>query len=285
MILIALLGILIFGLHGCGGGGSSTQSPASAPPSPPEDAPVWTQIDTLGFCCHYTPIIFDGGALRVYSNTGSAGDGVWHLDGVPVLRIADPRDAYIRTSAVQRDQRGYFALLYTGACYGAGCPGGNGFSPSWATSPDGRTNWTWHGPVSPYGRYQASAAAMVIEADGSFTAWTDNANAKLRRSTSHEGIHWIADAADSWPAELSGDDPQFPSATRTPFGYHAIVANRWPATAHRHLWSCTGKTWRVLEMSAPTLSEKGANLTYADGMIYALSAGKLWSTPARGWTC
>ena len=113
MIIIALIALALGMLSGCGGGGSSTQSPASAPPTPP-DAPVWTQIDTLGFCCHYTPIVWDGG-LRVYSNTGPAGDGVWHLDGVPVLRITDPRVAYLRTSAVQRDARGYFALLYTGA--------------------------------------------------------------------------------------------------------------------------------------------------------------------------
>lgn len=277
MILLALIVAIVAALYGCGGGSSSGEKVAPVADAP--DAPVWTEVGETGVCCHYTPIVFDG-HLRVYSNTGPSGDGVWHLDGREVLRISDPRDRYIRTSAVARDHRGYVALLYSGDGY----PTQGGYSPSWATSPDGQV-WTWHGSVSVYGRFQSSAAALVIEADGSFTAWSDNTGVKLRRSTSHDGIHWTADKADAWPVELSGDSPQFPSAARTPYGYHMIAADQWPAQRHRHLFSCDGEKWRVLEMDAPTINQKGANLTYSDGTLYAVAAGRIWTTPARGWTC
>lgn len=276
MILIAILAAIVAALYGCGGGSSS--EPKAAPVEP-EDAPVWTEVGETSVCCHYTPIVWDGG-LRVYSNTGPSGDGVWHLDGREVLRISDPRDRYIRTSAVARDQRGYAALLYTGDGY----PSLGGYSPSWATSPDGQA-WTWHGSVSPFGRYQGSGAALVIEADGTYSAWTDNTGVKLRRSTSHDGIHWTADKTDAWPVELAGDSPQFPSAARTPYGYHLIAADQWPAQHHRHLWSCNGRDWRVLEMDAPTINSKGANLAYADGVLYAVAAGRIFTTPAREWKC
>lgn len=277
MIAILLIAALVLWLTGCGGRSSSESK--SAPVADAPDLPVWTEVGETGVCCHYTPIVWDGG-LRVYSNTGPSGDGVWHLDRREVLRISDPRDRYIRTSAVARDHRGYVGLLYTGDGY----PTQGGYSPSWATSPDGQA-WTWHGTVSPWGRFQSSAAALVIEADGTFSAWTDNTGVKLRRFRSHDGLHWTADNVDAWPAELAGDSPQFPSVARTPYGYHQITANQWPATAHRHLFSCDGERWRVLEMSAPTINQKGANLTYHDGIIYAVAAGRIWTTPARGWTC
>lgn len=278
-------------MAGCGGGGSGE---AVAKP-PTTTAVAWEkqrQID--GICCNYAPFVIQGDVLRVYSNSNNGADGdYWLREGtlegvaepVRVLHLAEPADTYIRTSGVVVDSRGnYFALLWTGSGY----PTTNGYSPSWAMSPDGRA-WTWHGNVSPVGRSLFSSSnALVLNEERTdayrFMSWTDM-DGGLRMLHSADGMTWVIDPTEVLPPELATDVPVFPTATRTPFGYHLIYSNNWPATAHRHLWSCDGRRWRVLEFDAPIKSSKGTNLAYDAGVVHSIIGGAHSTFIAKAFPC
>lgn len=297
MILLALIALALGMLHGCGGGGSSTQSPASAPPSPPEDAPVWTQESQItGVCCSYAPIVVQGHTLRVYSNTpddspgnaGTSGD-YWLRQGnmlgvdspVRVLHISDPTNGYIRTSAVVVADGTYHAIMQATRTYDG--PGHNGYTPLHATSVDGVT---WTVPVEiGLTRWQDTGTALTY-ADGKATLYLGNyAGHKIAALTSTDWRVWELQG-EVVPPGLP-DDAQWVTAARTPYGTHLIYANHFPAQQMRHLWACPGGKFRVLEMDAPlrNASGKGIALAYDAGIIHGVALGAHWSTTARGWTC
>lgn len=294
--IVILLGAL---LAGCGGGSSVRNDPAPTPVL--SSAVEWSHHDPVAgdMCCFYAPIVVKGDTLRVYSNStrghpnpeASGEDGVYTLrmgtlvqTGEPqiILRTPPGPDAYIRTSGVVERDGQYYALLFTGDAY----PGTNGYSPSWATSPDGLT-WTWHGKVTERGMFASSNALVMTDRTDSyrFLSWVDGAGLKLALMHSADGLSWIVDPDEKWPAELSADTPVFPSATRTPYGYHLIAADGYPAKHHRHLFSCDGMTWRVLEREAPTISFKSTNLAYDAGIVHAIVLGDHWSFPAKAFGC
>ena len=180
----------------------------------------------------------------------------------------------------------YYAVLYVGPCYG--CT--NGFSPAFATSPDGYV-WTYHGRISPFGINQSSAMNLLVDEARTdayrFMFWMDvSTNFYLVHSA--DGISWTSDAQNQWP--IAGEQPQFASATKTASGYHIIAAINFPATAHRHIFSCTGlPPWRVLEMDADTRwsAQKGTNLSWdaATNTIHALTSGVHYTVQDRVLTC
>lgn len=310
MIIIFLFALIIFGLFGCGGGGGGGGS-ASAPvteKTPTADKPEWTQQNEIsGICCNYSPTVVRGHTLLVYSNSdrstpeGPGEDGAYWLRQGTVDAVGAPlrilqttgEDAYIRTSAVTVDALGrFYALLYSGRCYGEGCQY-NGYSPSWAESPDG-IHWTWKGHVSPFERWQHSAGALIVnEAGHRFQAWLDNVGdgvAKGNKVTmmhSADGLKWTPEAAEVLPAALLGDDVEWLTAARTPYGVHLFYANHFPTEQVRHLWSCDGLKFRALEVDAPVRNPtgKGVQAAYDAGVLHLFAMGLHWTTPARGWSC
>jgi hypothetical protein len=280
------------------GQGSVTCS-ATVTVQPPRSG--WQDMGTVsGVVSNYTPVVvISSTSIRVYQNTNGTTDGdywlrsgTWSSVGVPldVLHIAVARDTYIRTSGVARGASGtYYAVLYTGDGY----PTQGGCSPSWATSPDGIT-WTWDGPIGIFGRNQSSAAALIVDESRTdayrFMAWLDGVGPQLTMMHSATGAvtDWQSDGLNMWP--IAGDSPQFCSAARDSYGYHLICANQYPATAMRHLWSCDGLKWSVLEMAAPiinTSSGKGTNLAFdpSTGVLHALTSGTHWQTAQEAWPC
>lgn len=269
------------------------------PPSPACDSFGWCdQGQVTGVSGSYTPVVpLSAANVRVYGNTNGSTDGdlwlrscTWSTCGpaTKVLDVTNPRDTYIRTSGVARGASGtYYAILYTGDGY----PTQGGYSPSWATSPDGVT-WTWHGPITLFGRNQSSAAALIVdEAGGAFAcmAWVDIGNGLRLMHAPMPCMpgQWQSDGANHWPIASDGA-PQFVTATRTQYGVHLIGAIGYPATAHRHIFSCTGlPPWTVVEQDAMTRNgqPKGTNLSFDGATIHALTAGRQFTLPARAFPC
>lgn len=289
--LIFLLALLSFGVE-------------AKKPVPPPTCPSafgWSCPTTVaGVTTNYTPTVsLSATNIRVYANSNGSVDGdlwlrscTWSSCGpaTKVLHITTPRDQYIRTSGVARGASGtYYAVLYTGDGY----PTQGGYSPSWATSPDGVT-WTWHGPIGLFGRNQSSAAALIVDESRTdqhaCMAWLDLAGGLILMHAPMPCMpaDWRSDGPNMWP--IAGESPQFVAAARTPYGYHLIGANTWPATAHRHLYSCDGVTgWHVLEPDAATRTSagKGTNLVYepTTNLLHALTSGEHRTLPARAFTC
>lgn len=277
---------------------------AGKPKPPPPDAVKWTKLATVqNDGNNYTPVVLMGGSqIRVYANnnaaTGIAGDywlqvGSWASLGSPSLALhnTDPRDTFIRTSAVARGASGnYYALLYTGDGY----PTQGGYSPSWATSPDGMA-WTWAGPIGLFGRNQSSAANLIVDEartdDYACMAWLDLAGLVLMHAPLPcAPEQWTSDGIDVWPiAEV----PQFVAAVQTPYGYHLIGANYWDgstARSLRHAFSCTGlPPWHVIETASDVGvgTAKGTNLAYdpATNLIHALTSGQHFTLAAKNFGC
>lgn len=258
---------------------------------------------------HYTPIVHTPHptlkGLRAYSNAQAPDGQSARLDlydcaypylggyaavgpAKAALTVTSSADDYIRTSGVCRgDITGkHYALLYTGSSY----PTTGGYSPSFATSNDGVT-WSWQGSaVTPFGRIQSSAANLIVDEartdvgdDYRFMAWLD-ALGKVKMIHSKDGKTWIEGPA-AWPSAVQNDSAwQFVTACKTPHGYHLIGAHNFPATEHRHLFSVDGKTWKVVELAARTMtSHKGTNLSYdpKTGYVIALTAGYLFRFAAK----
>lgn len=265
------------------------------------DGVTWKKVGTVANVTNnYTPVVsLDATHIRVYSNTDGVNIGDFYLrncswkscgSAAKPLHIDDPRDTYIRTNAAARGASGmYYALLYTGDGY----PTQGGYSPSWATSTDGVT-WAWWGSVSPFGRFQSSAANLIVDEsrdDGyRFMAWTDGTGQQQVLMHSDTGLVWESDGLNMWP--IAGDDPQFCAAAKDPYGYHLICANQYPATAMRHLWSCTGMngTWRVIETASEVINTsvgKGTNLVYepSTNLLHALTSGVHWQIAAKAYPC
>lgn len=275
---------------------------AKKPPKPPPPACSsfgWCdQGNTAGVSGSYTPVVQMGGEqVRVFGNTNGATDGNLYLlvgswssvgSASLVLDITEPRDTYIRTSGIARGASGtYYAVLYTGDGY----PTTGGYSPSWATSPDGYA-WTWHGPITIFGRNQSSAAALIVdEAGGAFAcmAWIDIGSGLrlMHAPLPCAPSQWQSDGTNHWPIASDGA-PQFVTATRTQHGYHLIGAIGYPATAHRHIFSCTGlPPWTVIEADAMTRNgqPKGTNLAFDGAAIHALTNGRHFKLEARAFPC
>ena len=285
-LLGSVIGLL---LAGCGGG--SSDPVYSFDPVNPVTATAldWRQETDVPVAGSYTPfvVLFDH-TIRSYTNsTNGDVDGRWYVrdNDEPyqlALAINDPRDRYVRTSGVTRLPNGsYVALLMTGDGY----PTQGGYSPSIATSSNG-TTWTWHGTVSPFGRFQSSAGALTASVDGC-EAWTDGTGQKLVRMTAPlPCLVWSGDATEVWPMALPDDSPQFCTATRTQYGTHLICANKFPASKHRHLFRARSSTvFCVLETSAPTVGEKGTHLAFDGIRIHAITGGRHRSLEAKDFSC
>lgn len=87
---------------------------------------------------------------------------------------------------------------------------------------------------------------------------------------------------DVYPNEASvaSDTPVFPTTARTAFGYHMIVGEKFPVDHQRHLWSCDGLKWRVLEVDAGP-SETNSGLK-GEHLVYESSTGILHTSVPRG---
>lgn len=277
---------------------------AGPAPKPPvckqADALCWTKVGTVSNVTYnYTPVVaLDATHTRTYSNSNGVADGNLYLrscswtscgPAAEVLHISAPSDTYIRTLGVARGTSGtYYAVTYTGDGY----PTQGGYTPSWATSPDGVT-WTWWGSIQNFWRYQSSGMNLIVDEsrnDGyRFMFWTDrNGGLVLMHSDTGMPADWQSDDTNMWPFP---EQPQFVSAVRTPYGYHLIGANIYPATALRHVFSCTGlPPWHVLETASDVINitvGKGTNLAYdlSTNLIHALTSGVHWTLPAKAFPC
>lgn len=278
---------------------------------------VWTHVGCVGEwwggCVQgsYTSFTIEGNGIKMFSNLqdlyGTNGDlytyaGTWGLLQSPadVLHVSVPSDTFIRTSGIAKGNvtPNYYAVLYTGNAY----PGTNGYSPSWATSPDGYS-WTWFGPITmQYPRSLGSGMNLIVdETRGDsyrFMAWNDFSLSPsgftfaLFHSATGLTNDWQSDGANIWP--IAGEQPLFAGAARTPFGYHIIAANMFDGTSNRalrHIFSCTGMpgTWHVIEMASPigVTGSKGAILTYdaATSLLHAVVGGQHFTLPARNFVC
>ena len=272
-------------LTSCGGGGSSTNTIGDFVISPTGTTGWNSEPMIYGSCCYYSSLIFaDKDVFRIYTNTGSGGDGKMHLyegtvdGGVaargPVLTITEPNESYIRTLAVVRHNSRYYALLFTGTGY----PTTNGYAPSWAESSDGII-WEFKGSVNPFNsRPFSSSLALTVDEQGRFRSWTDSAGGTLREMSSQDGLNWQA-LGDIWPKSLPVGEAVFPTATRTPKGTMLAVADKVPSTKIRVLWQCHGETnFRVIEENSPIhFGQKGTSLAWDGQMIHAFSRGAHWT--------
>jgi hypothetical protein len=256
-----------------------------------------------------------------YCRTGS-----WKGVGNPSVvisptQITDLPNAFIRTTAVQRGPSGkWYAVLHVGGGY----PSSNGFRPAWATSNDG-VHWTYRGMFTVNGIFApyvlGSSATLIVQEDKPSTPDGDNpANNRylmwedaycFNRQTggsgsncpqltmlySADGRNWWTyndmrgAVANVWPSTLpKTDGAQFASAVKTPFGYHIIAADTYPSNYLRHIFSCDGVHWGVLETaSAPFVyaEGKGTNLAYdsVTGLVHAVTSGYHWSYREHAFTC
>jgi len=286
------------------------------------------QPDIRGVKSNYTPLVITGpNKIRVYANTDGRQqtNGTYFLRSgtftsvgkatavILPSQITDQSGSpFIRTTAVVRGPSGeYYAVLHVGDSY----PSSTGYLPAWATSHDG-VNWTYHGKFSIDGSspyvYGSSASLIVQEekpavldtldpVNNRFLVWEDaySIDGVYKRMVlvySADGIDWrfyrdfSGQVMDVWPSDpsVAGDSPVFTTTTRTPFGYHLISGNNWPVSFHRHLWSCDGLTWRVLEVAAGTYAAaKGTNLVYepTTGLIHAHTSGSHFTLAAQSFTC
>lgn len=273
------------------------KKPPKPPPVPP-DSVIWRDRGIVqNVTNNYTPVIIMGGdQIRVYSNTNGTTEGNLYLrvgswsnvsSAAMVYDTPAGNDDYIRTLGIALGVSGiYYAIMYVGPCYG--CTGG--FSPAFASSQDGYA-WTYHGRISPFGINQSSAMNLIVDESRTdayrFIFWMDIAGV-LYLVHSGDGVSWSSDGVGMWP--IAGDSPQFCGAAKTPYGYHLICANTYPATAIRHVFSCTGlPPWRVLETASEIFNVigKGANLVYdlATNTINALVSGRRWTLPAQAYPC
>jgi hypothetical protein len=292
--------MFVFASFGANGGGDDS----GAKPTPPKcSAFGWCKVGTVaGVVGNYTPVVQMGGSqIRVYANTNGLVDGdLWLRVGswssvgsaTKVYTATDPSVAYNRTSGVAQGTGGaYYAVVYAGPCYGSGCV--NGFSPQWLTSPDGYA-WTTHGAISPFGLNQSSAMNLIVDESRTdayrFMFWMDlYSPTNLVLVHSADGVTWQSDGLNVWP--IAGETPQFVTAAKDQYGYHLIGANTFPATALRHVFSCTGlPPWHVLEMASPVINTsvgKGTNLVvdHPNNLLHALTSGVHWTLPIKPYPC
>ena len=292
-ILIALGSILL--LSACG---EERQAIATTAPTLIQ----WLRMPALiaGVLSNYTPwLIIIGEQIRVFLNTATGDqndiDGKWYrrdgnFNGVgnPILCLVidDPENCYIRTAGVAKGASGkLYALLRTGSGY----PTNNGYAPSLAISDNDGVTWNWLGSCStPFGRFQSDSGTLIVDEsrndDYRFMSWETGTGIPLVMIHSADGMNWTSDKQNIWPIE--GENPNFPSAVKTPFGYHIIAANTWPAAKHRHIFSRNGfAPWTLIDADSPTLNgnDKGTNLTYdlTTNKIHALTRGGHWVVEAK----
>ena len=291
----------------------------------------WTSGGKIhGVTGRYTPLVITAtNAISVYGNYDDtdAFDGLYMRVGnwknvssaSPVIsknKITDQSGLpFIRTSGVVRGASGkYYAVLHVGDNY----PSSTGYIPAWATSDDG-IKWVYHGKFivdgvpMPY-IYSSSANLVVQEekpevlnsdhpAENRYLVWEDATtmvpSKKLILLYSADGADWrfyrdtSGEIVDVWPTELSFDpNPMFPTAARTPFGYHLIAVDNYPVNYQRHLFSCDGLKWRVLEYQAATympnvINPKGTNLVYepSTGLLHALFSGYHFQEQEHAFVC
>ena len=297
---------------------------------PPEKVNWMSSGKIQGTTGRYTPLVITGtDTIAVYGNYDDTNAfaglylrvGNWKTANtasvvVPNNKITDQSGLpFIRTSAVVRGESGkYYAVLHVGDNY----PSSTGYIPAWATSDDG-VNWVYHGKFvvdgvpTPY--IYSSAANLIVQEDklqvldnvyptnNRYLVWEDAStmvpSKKLILLYSADGKDWrfhrdpSGDIVDVWPTELSVDsNPMFPTAARTPFGYHLIAADNYPVNYHRHLFFCDGLKWRVLEYQAATympniVNPKGTNLVYepSTGLLHALTSGYHFQEQEHGFAC
>ncbi len=312
---------------GCGGGGGGNDSTANA--TVPSGSTWVGTKDVNGTVGKYTPLVITGSdAIRVYGNgknidgsdagslylrQGSFSGGVGGASAVIApYQLSDMPGGigFIRTSAVVKGATKYYAIVHVGNNYENNT---SGYQPAWATSDDG-VNWSYHGRIKIDGGLLlvfSSGAALIVQeekpavldtvnpANNRYLVWDDGYGPKLVLIYSADGIDWhfYRDTnhavVDVWPNDpaIATDNPVFSTASRTPFGYHIIAADTYPSKHHRHLWSCNGLSFRVLEQNAPTYlnhdnNAKGTNLVFdpSTGLLHAITLVHEQSTGSAHWT-
>ena len=271
------------------------------------------QPDIEGLTGNYTPfVLHEGGRLEIYGNTDGKHTGSWYrrrgdLTAVgeasmvlPAAAIHDQSgEPLIRTTAVARGASGrYYAILHVGHGY----PSQTGYVPAFAISDDGE-HWRYQGKLvieGAIGDAYSSGANLIVQenkppvpnheqlGENRFLFWDDamrlpDGVRRLVAIYSADGENWYfhrhrdGEIVEHWPSALPDDRAVFPAACRTPFGFHLITADRFPSTAHRHLYSTDAVDWKILEHTAAThIGSKGTNLAFdpTTGSIHAITAGR-----------
>ena len=296
--------------------------------SPGDEATWTVKPDIRNVKGNYTPLVITGAnQIRVYANTnGSASsDGTLFMRSgsftsvgkataviLPSQITDQTGKPFIRTTGVVRAPSGkYYAVLHVGDSY----PSPTGYVPAWATSNDG-VSWTYRGKFRidgtiPY--VYSSGASLIVQEEkpavldtfnpinNRYLVWEDaySIDGVYKRMVlvySADGVDWrfyrnaLGEVIDVWPNDpsVAADQPVFPTTTKTPYGFHLIAGDRWPTSFHRHLYSCDGLTWRVIEIQADTYAgPKGTNLAYeaTTGLIHALTSASHFTLPAQAWSC
>lgn len=297
------------------------------PPPPPSNVP-WVKLNNFSQLASsaYTPVVLTPSGIRVFANWNGANasqdgwwfrrEGTWASLGSPIValsptQIYDIPNAYIRTTGVARGTvtGTYYAALHIGRGY----PSPIYFPLAWATSPDGLT-WTYRGRVSMdgvqsenIGDYADPANLIVDEAKSAtlvdhlnstnnrFLSWGNNGmGVQLGLLYSANGTAWFRHRQNGVPVNMwpiAGEQPTFVAAIQSTFGrYHLLARVNWPSGPIRHLYSCDGLQWRVLDMVSPVanpVSTKGTNLAYdaPTNTLHALTSGQHWSFTDNGFQC
>lgn len=271
LLLAILVLTLLAVVQGCGGGGDGYTSYST-------DS-AWNkraQFSNVG--TNYSPIVVDGESVRVYptahgADLGNLWVGSGGIGGVsdPVLALAIP-GLYIRTAGIAHHEGRWYALLHVGNGY----PTTIGYRPAWAESEDGLT-WSYKGWVNVDGAAQScfSSSNALIRFRGEWIGFEDCYGKKIAVIRSTDGLNWRVDAGDAWAA-FPDDGAVFPSAAASADTIHLIAQSRWPGGPMRHLTSHDGRTWTVAESEVGIRSEKGANLSFSGGKLYALVNGAFY---------
>jgi hypothetical protein len=290
---------------------------------PPRD-PVGRFVGIAGMPenVHYVSVVVDGpDSINLYSNFDGFNQDLQHADllvhsgtwsRVGGSTVALPIRGYLRTNGIARGPSGVcYGLLRISNGYG----GSQGYQPAWATSDADCRNWRLRGFTSL--PHNSNNNTLVVQEDGPavvdhgnpmanrYVALDDGLGPKLALIYSADGINWFdvkdpvtRQTMEIWPNDanevLSNGtvrkiDPQFVTMTRTPYGWHAIAADWYADSAHRHIhiYAPAGQPlkWRMLEASAPTFinTNKGTALTYYQGTVYAVTAGVVLSFSAKAF--
>lgn len=322
VLLLIIIGLILYFFLRIDGQSKRNSGLLPPTSKAPTDKFIWMAKGRIqGVTGRYTPLIITGAnTVSVYGNYDNTDtfDGLylrtgnWANVGMASLVISKKNiidqsgKPFIRTSGIVRDTKGkYFAVIHVGDGY----PSSTGYIPAWATSDDG-IQWDYHGKFIVEGVpmqyiYSSSANLIVQEEkpgvlnnehpmENRYLVWEDATtmipSKKLILLYSADGADWrfyrdtSGEIVDVWPVELASDpNPMFPTAARTPYGYHLIAADNYPVNYQRHLFSCDGLKWRVLEYQSATfmsnvVNPKGTNLVYepTTGLLHALTSGYLF---------
>lgn len=171
--------------------------------------------------------------------------------------------------------------------------------PAFVSSPTGLAgSWVYHGQFGgevghlfPAATWGSGMSLIVNDGAGAldpahpsqnkFVFYADAFGPQLALLYSADGLSWnfyrnpAGAIAELLPVVLKGEQAIFPSAVRTPSGWHMYYTNSWPPKWHRHLVSQDGVAWSLHGTLAQTefgSGVKNVNLAYNqfENRVYAM---------------